>query len=496
MRNLKKSISKLTKWLNENILFLSVISLLVFIPLYPKFPFLNVSGTYVAIRYEDFLVASVVIFWIIIQFRQKWPVFREKVSRLILFYWAIGALSLFSALLITKNITPHIGFLHYLRRVEYMFLFFVALSSVKKISNVYSYCLTIFIATLGVIIYGFGQKYFSWPVVSTMNVEFSKGTLLRMTEWTRVNSTFAGHYDLAAYIVLILAITAALVIWEKRKWLKILIAFFGILAYYLLILTSSRISFAAYLLAVSFVFFLFRKGWFVPLLIVLSISTMFLSSDLGERFNVLVEPAIKRLSEIRIFKIEAPKEEIALIPTPTPAAEDKMAVEKPRKPEKKATPTPEVATSAAQPKWPEPEKAAAAAQRSTDIRLKMEWPRARRAFLKNPLLGTGYSSVSLATDNDYLRSLAETGFFGFLAFNLIFLEIARKVIVFLQKHPLGFEKAMVIGITGGAIGFFVNALFIDVFEASKLAFIFWILMGIMVGTINLSEKSTQIAKNE
>lgn len=492
MRNSKEYISKLINWLDENGLSLGIISLLIFIPLYPKFPLFNVSGTYVAVRIEDFLVAAVVGIWLLIQLFQGWPAFRERIGHLILFYWLVGALSLLSALLITKEAVPHIALLHYLRRIEYMSLFFIALSSIKEIRNVYSYCLVIFLATLGVIVYGFGQKYLSWPVVSTMNVEFSKGMLLQLTEWTRINSTFAGHYDLAAYIVLVLSVTAAFIIWEKKRWLKILVGVLGILTFYLLILTASRVSFVAYLLAVSFVLFLLRRQWFILPVVALSIFAMFFSPDLGERFIVLVEPAIKKLPEIRIIKIQRPQKEIALIPTPTLEVEE--VVEEIKKPVKKApTPTPEVATVAVESKWPKPEKAAVAAQRSTDIRLKMEWPRAIRAFLKNPLLGTGYSSVTLATDNDYLRSLAETGLLGFLAFSLIFLEIARKVVVFLQKRLLGFEKAMVVGIAGGAFGFFVNALFIDVFEASKLAFIFWILMGILVGIINLSEKSTQIA---
>ncbi len=491
MRKSKKSISGLINWLDENILSLAVISLLIFIPLYPKFPFFNVPGTYVAVRVEDFLVAVVIGIWLLVQWRRRFSVLREKVSRLILFYWAAGALSLLSALLITKNVLPHIAFLHYFRRIEYMLLFFVSLASIKKMRHVYSYLLTIFIATLGVIIYGFGQKYFSWPVVSTMNLEFSKGTLLRLTKWTRINSTFAGHYDLAAYIVLVLAVTTAFIIWEKKKWLKILTGFLGVLSFYLLVLTASRISFVAYLLAVSFVLLFLKRGWFIPPVVALSIFAMFFSPDLGQRFIVMVEPALRNLTEMRISKFERPKEEVAfqLEPTPTPEIEEVVEVKK----KGKAKPTPKVATVAAKPTWPAPEGAAVAAQRSTDIRLKMEWPRSLRAFLKNPLLGTGFSSVTLATDNDYLRALAETGLLGFLAFSLIFVEIARRFIVFLQEHPLGFEKAVVIGIAGAAFGFFANALFIDVFEASKVAFIFWILMGILIGTINLSEKSIRTA---
>ena len=484
---------RLINWFKTNILFLGIVSLLLFIPLYPKFPLFNVPGTYVAVRAEDLLISAVIAVWFIIQWRQKFPILKEKVCWLIFFYWIIGALSLLSAFLITKNITPHIAFLHYLRRIEYMMLFLAVFSSIKTLKNVYRYYLIIFITTLGVIIYGFGQKYFYWPVVSTMNEEFSKGTLLRLTKWTRINSTFAGHYDLAVYLVLVISIAAAFIVWEKRKWLKIFIGLLSIVTFYLLVLTASRISFAAYLFSVSSVFLLLKKKWFIPPIIILSMAAMFFSDDLGERFGVMFKPVFRNLSEIRIFRYKDQKERMSLelIPTSTPIPEIEEIISGTKKGEKIVASTPKTATIAAKPAWPEPEGAAAAAQRSGEIRFKVEWPRAVRAFLKNPILGTGYSSVTLATDNDYLRLLAETGLLGFLAFGLIFLEIARKITIFLQKQTLGFERIVVIGISGAILGFLANALFIDVFEASKVACIFWILSGILIGTIDITEKSIQ-----
>jgi O-antigen ligase len=133
---------------------------------------------------------------------------------------------------------------------------------------------------------------------------------------------------------------------------------------------------------------------------------------------------------------------------------------------------------------------------SGGIRFNVAWPRALRAFAKNPLLGTGYSSVTLAVDNDYLRTLAETGILGLLAFGLIFLEITRRVIVYLKQAKPSFERSVVIGISGAAVGFFANAVFIDVFAASKVAFIFWLLVGILIGIIKITEKSRQYAKTE
>ena len=55
-----------------------------------------------------------------------------------------------------------------------------------------------------VAVYGFGQKYLYWPAFSTMNREFSKGWVLYLTEHARVLSTFGGHYDLAAFIMMVL----------------------------------------------------------------------------------------------------------------------------------------------------------------------------------------------------------------------------------------------------------------------------------------------------
>ena len=135
---------------------------------------------------------------------------------------------------------------------------------------------------------------------------------------------------------------------------------------------------------------------------------------------------------------------------------------------------------------PTPTPSPVVEDRSSSIRLNVEWPRAVRSLTKNPLLGTGYSSITLATDNDYLRALGETGILGFAAFSLIFLRIGS---LFLPnvKSVLAkmseIERPFVAGLLGGSVGVLINAVFIDVFEASKFAIIFWLLIGVLVGLI-------------
>lgn len=470
-----------------NWLSLAIISLLIFIPVYPKFPLFNISETYVAIRFEDLLVGAVILLWLLLEIKHGFPTLRDRVSQLIFLYLVIGGLSSLSALLITKNVVPHIVFLHWLRRIEYMSLFFVAFASVKEIRNIKSYGIAVFIATIGVIIYGLGQKFFAWPVISTMNEEFSKGMLLQLTEWARVNSTFAGHYDLAAYLVMILALTLGFMAGLKNKVAKIAIGLIGFFSLYLLVLTASRVSFVAYLVAVTLILLGLKKYWWIGPILALSFVLMFLSEDFVQRyaktFNLDLSPLSSR---IKIFK-RTEEVGIAQMPLETPIAVELEEGVVSQIPEVSPTPIARrIATPAAEIWKPTTE---IAVEYSSAIRFKVEWPRAIRAFGKNPFLGTGYSSVSLATDNDYLRMLAETGLLGFISFWLIFLEIGRRAILFVQKEKTGFTKAIVVALAGAAIGIFANAVFIDVFEASKVAFIFWMLMGILVGLMKLPAKA-------
>ncbi|HUS59883.1 MAG TPA: O-antigen ligase family protein [Nevskiaceae bacterium] len=465
-----------------NILFLAVAALMLFIPLYPKFPLFNVPGTYVAIRIEDLLVVSVLFIWFVLEIFKGFSTLKNKVGKFILLYWLVGALSLVSAIFITKHVVPHIALLHFLRRIEYMSLFFVTLASIRSLKNVKNYGLVLFLTTIGIFVYGIGQKFFNWPVVSTMNVEFSKGMLLQLDEWARISSTFAGHYDLAAFLVLFLALSAGFIIGLKSRLSKIAMFIVAFLAFYLLILTASRVSFVAYLVAVTFVLLGLKKyRWLGPVL-VLSVVFMLLSSDISQRYAATFDIDLSGLTGW----IPRKEREVALVLKPTPT---KPVVKKKTMPFSKEAPvvlkpTPtKVATAAAVEEWKPTTELAV--EYSSAIRFKVEWPRALRAFAKNPFLGTGYSSVTLATDNDYLRTLAETGLLGFGAFFLIFLEIGRQVLSFFTQVKLNLEKALVVGICGAILGMFANAVFIDVFVASKVAFIFWILMGILVGITRL-----------
>jgi len=432
-------------------------ALLIVIPLYPKFPLISISGTFVSIRMEDILILLSGIVFLLLVFPQIKTFFKNKVFRAITLFILVGLISLLSAIFITKTISIHLGVLHWLRRIEYFIPMFLAFYVAKnKVASMGFYLKILLIVLFATFIYGMGQRYLSWPIVITQNEEYSKGIALRWISGSHINSTFAGHYDLASFLVLILpAIIASLFVFKAIKVkLIFLISFFSGL--WLLVSSASRISLVSYLMASTITLMLIKKTKFVPVIVVVSILFISFSSNLLDRYQRIFEVSVGKVknylinytvSDTSVYAQEEniliPKKVFVSSPTPTPVFED----------------------------------------RSTNIRLNVEWPRAIRAFLKNPFLGTGYSSITLATDNDYLRMFGEVGMLGFVAFALIFVRVTQ-ALVRVFPFTKSFKKTEIVllaGFVGALPGIFLNAVFIDIFEASKFAILFWLMLGIVLG---------------
>mgnify|MGYP001560334090 CR=1 FL=1 len=430
-------------------------SLLAAIPLYPKFPAIRIPGTYVSVRLEDFLIAAVALVALIRFLPEISRIFKKDIERSVLIVLGIGFLSLLSAILVTQTVAPHIGILHWVRRIEYFIPFFIGLLYFrdKKEQTLEFFLKILMIVLVAAFLYGLGQKYLSWPVIITQNEEYSKGVALRWIPGSHINSTFAGHYDLATFLVLLLPIFVSLFFVVKKITARVLLLIVIFSGLWLLANAVSRISVVSYLLGVSLALVLIKKIKAIPIVILVSLIVFGFSSDLLARYMRIIEVTSKKILSTT---------EINISPSFVYAQESQI----PKK--RAATPTP----------TPQP----VFEDRSTSIRLNVEWPRAIRAFKKNPLLGTGYSSITLATDNDFLRLLGEVGLLGFLAFWLLFGRIFYSLVKVLpaSKYFEGVSLAFVGGMAGALPGVFLNAFFIDVFEASKFATIFWLLIGIAV----------------
>lgn len=513
------------KWLDDNLLSFLAGFLLVFIPLYPKIPLLDaIPGYIVRIRIEDLLISLTCLIFFIWVIRGKIKLQSIPLFKPVIIYLAIGFISMLSAVFIVKTVPLellHVGkmVLHYFRRIEYFSLFFILYSAIKTPKQVKIFTFLILFSIIGVSIYGFGQKYLYWPAFSTMNREFAKGWLLYLTEHSRVLSTFGGHYDLAAYIMMMLTFLWSLFFGVKSKIGRFLIFSVIAAAFWILILTASRTSFIAYIGSTSLIILLwiFRRNiswvftrWFGVM--VLSLFVMLSFGDLSERFtkllklnqrfgglkNILLQPATKPPEDKAYFlvnNLEAVTSKSDQPPTPLKPGERPVDVEKD---------IPDVVSSGTGEITFKPRTYSETALKydlSTGIRFDALWPRAIAGFLKNPLLGSGYSTLTKtqveefteaeSTDNDYLRMLGETGLLGALSF----LGILGVSVFLIWKSLSGVKSpwlyALFVSAIGLTFGLLINAVYIDVFEASKVAYSYWAFMGLVLGAININKKEIE-----
>lgn len=420
--------------------------ILLVVPLYPKFPFFNIPGTYVAIRIEDFIIAVLLGFYLLYVLESYRSFFADKINQALFLFILVGLASLLGGILITQTVAPHIGFLHWARRIEYVIPFLIAVSFARR-ENARFFVQILCVAAFLIFVYGLGQIQWGFPVISTQNDEFSKGLALKWVPGARLHSTFAGHYDLSAWLVMFFPF-AFVWLFVLRSWLSRAFLFFVVISptFWLFMKAESRISFVAFLLSVPVALWAIGRKVFIVPFLVISVIGMLTIGNLWGKYRHTVEIYLN------------------FVPS-TVFAQDNITA-----PKRIRTAT------------PEPEQIPVVEDRSTSIRFNVEWPRAIRALEKNPLLGTGYSSITLATDSDYLRLLGEVGVLGFMAFFLVLGNITKVLFAFLKRaREFSDSKAFVGGFLGAFVGFLVNATFIDVFEASKAAIVFWTLCGIAVG---------------
>lgn len=456
----------------EKILFLLVLFLFVFIPLYPKFPLVNITGTFVAIRLEDLIIGLAVSIWgiYLVLSNQLRSFLKDKLNQAILLFFFTGVVSSFSAIFLTHTVSLNLTILHLLRRVEFMLLLPVVATVVKNKKRLTWILIFLLLTVVAVNLYALGQQYLDWPVISTTNSEFSKGLILRLTPGARVNSTFAGHYDLAAFLAMALVILTPL-FFAVRKTLKPVIATIGGLSLLVLIMTAARLSFVAAFVGIIVALLLSKQKKYILLIMIATLALLIYPSQLRDRFISTVTVNLFHQGQRYEGKTQDQKVRSKLnIPT--------LAVKTSSQSASTSSFASSSGTIATDITPGEPvDTTQLGVYRSFEIRLNIEWPRAIASFVKNPLLGTGYSSIDIATDNDFLRSLGEVGLLGTLASVLILIEIAKRIFACL-KNENKIMRYFSAGVLAMLMAFLVNGLFIDVFEASKVASLFWMILGL------------------
>lgn len=545
-------IKRLLNWLDEHLLLVLVGFLLAFIPLYPKIPLADIiPGYQVRLRLEDVFIALTLL-WYGIQVLRKKAEWRTPVTLFVVLYAISGLLSVLSGVLLVKTIpaeTLHWGksLLHWGRYMQYFSVFFLAYGAIRKPKDLQILLGIVVVTLLGVALYGYGQKFYFWPVYSTMNREFAKGVPLILGEFARVQSTFAGHYDLGAYLVVVIPILVGAFYalanpWKKndqwRNWLRSVLVIAWLGGLWLMAVSASRTSYVGMLLGSGLtigLLMLTDKKWWVGIkrgatVLFISLAIVLVVGELPSRFAQLIDqskyPKIHDTyhaindylthpgkligiqpkppaNSITVDEIEKQLNEAGLTrsdtqPTPANLPSDvhkdipigTIALDDPA-----ATNTANLIrvgdTYVVQRTFSE---CALSRSLSLCIRLETLWPRAIAGFLRNPLVGSGYATLNKesvyqfteaeSTDNNFLRTLGETGVLGFFFFyGTVGVTMWFSWRYLWSDQQDSWLRHMAAAGMAGAAGLLLNALYIDVFAASKVAYVFWLWQGALLAAI-------------
>ncbi len=554
---MNKRVSSILTWLDSNGLAALSAFLLAFIPLYPKLPLFDIiPGYLVRVRIEDFAVVFALAVWAVQVWRKK-ITWKTPLTIPILLYAVAGLFSVISAVVITQTVPAqllHIGktSLHYFRYLEYFSLYFILVGAIKTRQHLKLVLGIITLTLIGITIYGIGQKYWYWPVYSTMNREFAKGIRLILTDHARVQSTFGGHYDLGGYLVLILPLLLSLIAVAKKQWRAIVIfAYLG--GVWLMFVSASRTSLIAYLIgsviviiwqslrqqtlkkrfssvALATVLFLLTHAFFLryfgddlyqrveqsinsfPVIAVpFNASVSFVDSQWKGLYSVssrALDTIFKQSNSqstsetlANAFKVEKPENSITMNEVlvasdtrPTPAQPVDVFTEVPIYTQIATTSAEGVTTYSTIETPRNYSENALTKGLSLAIRLDTLWPRALAGYYRNPPLGSGYATLTKestaqfteaeSTDNNFLRTIGETGAVGFVTFyGIVCLAFLAALKIIRASTTNTLETSFAVGFIAATVGLLINASFIDVFAASKIAFYYWSLTGILYAIV-------------
>ncbi len=505
MNKLKQILS----WIDVHALFILSAFLIVFIPLFPKIPIFDVlPGYIVRARPEDVLIFITALVWIKDVIKKRIKIKTTYLWMVILFTISSSTSILLGTVLIETIPAQllHIGksSLHLFRYLEYFALFFFTYSSVKTQKQLYIILGLLAATVFFVVLYGFGQEYYHLPLFSTMNREYSKGTTLYLQEGARPQSTFAGHYDLAAYLVIVLPILFSLALGLlkidlknlkqtlklKQNYVGAILHFVHILGTWMLVTSGSKTALLAYVVALFVVIlqYLRRLGNLRQQLKWGSVSLFIISTSLIVFLNFFATTTRDKLISLVQTALSGSNTPAEVTTKPDDLIgeghEYKLVTTKNEDgTEKKEWVRQESIWSANALKY----------GLSMGIRLDTLWPNALKGLMNNPLFGSGFATLSTiesvgdytfadSTDNNFLRTLGEIGLLGFIVFYGLILVITVEILKqATQKFTT--SQALKIGFLGSIFGLLINATYIDVFAASKVAYTFWAFAGLTLAIL-------------
>lgn len=130
-------------------------------------------------------------------------------------------------------------------------------------------------------------------------------------------------------------------------------------------------------------------------------------------------------------------------------------------------------------------------------RLRTAWADCIDALWRSPMLGTGPASLhnQMGADSMYFTLAGFWGLAGLVSFLGLLYVAARtqKQTIASAVNPV--QRSLAIGLYAGTIGLLINAVTLDTFLSSKIAFPYWFGVGLLTASAYLPLAQAQLARS-
>lgn len=517
-----KRIVNIPSWIKSNYVQFALLIYIILILVVPKIPLIKTSVS-IPIRLDDLLIVPLILLAAIKyrHDRSHLKLFSNSVSMIALLWLVVLLVCTVIGIAERTVSDPKIGLLFWLRYVQYISVMWVAYIALPSLNQMKKYFLVLVGLLIPLGIYGIFQRL---GIIGGYGGGFYNYIWVSVTD--RSFATFAGPYELAAYLVLTIPMLVALLLALKRHYHYLGWAVVMIVSVLSISFTAARTPLAGVFVGIN-TLLLFVSEWrkralIFGLSLIFLIIPFFVSDTLVTRTNDLLATFRSYSNSLSAEKTTTPgiqltektttantqpttgnqstgNQSSTTVSSPTvPTTTHPVTIPKTNPVVKNVvhvagkilesennnvTSKPAAAAVASSPTSPN----TVTIEPSLKWRIENLWPKAINNFLQNPLFGSGLSSAGISVDSTYLTLLGETGLIGISIFILLMLLIVRLLVQNIRLSH-GIDRLLFIGFLGGLIGLLINAVFIDVFRASKIAYTFWILVGLSIRYFYLLRK--------
>lgn len=404
---------------------------LFFIMFVPKINLFNIPGTSTGIRIDDFLILLSFIIYLLNSKNKK--INYKNIVYVFVFYILVCITStLFGGL--NNYVSISMGIVYTMRKIEYFVMLFIGYEFAMEDEKFYK------LLKISVIFNFFIVLLQKFQIIGSFR-NAAYGNLIT----DRFSSIFTGSYELTSFLLLIMPF-----VFLKNTKIKVKDIFYLGIILIILVLSESRTSMVLFFLMLILMVIKEKrknKSNFILYMIFGSIFIFYLL------LNGNILSFLPRISDLSLKNVK----DAVIYSWNNRSIYDYIH------------------NYSSIPVYPYGDL-------SFNIRIK-NWLCLIDGFIKNPILGMGMSIVRNASDGGYVRLLSEVGVLGTFAW----LTLLKNIYNHLKTDNYKFKsyRYCIISILLGAV-------FIDLFDASKIMCMFWFILGYVLKEEKSNEKNSNI----